>query len=305
MNPSNRIILAGGSGFIGAALAHEFTQRGHEVVILTRSPRPRPNGVREVAWDGKNSGDWVQLLDGAETIINLTGKNINCPHTPENLRKITASRVDSVNAIAQAITQVKTPPRTWIQSSATGFYGDTGNDLCDETSPSGHDALAKVCREWEAAFTSSPCPQTRKVILRLGVVLGHEGGAFPILLGLTKAFLGGAAGSGRQYISWIHLSDLTQIFVTASEQKDLQGTFNAVAPNPVRNAEFMRELRGTLHRPWSPPVPKFAIKLGAWLTRSDPSLSLTSQRCAPQRLMKVGFVFKFSHLRPALDDLCA
>ena len=305
MSHTNRIILAGGSGFIGTALAREFTRRGHEVVILTRSPRPRTDGTREVAWDGKNPSDWVQLLEDAETIVNLTGKNINCPHTPENLRQITASRVDSVTAIAHAITQVKTPPRTWIQTSATGFYGDTGDHLSDETSPSGQDALAKVCREWEAAFTSSPCPQTRKVILRLGVVLGHEGGAFPILSRLTKAFLGGAAGNGRQYISWIHLADLMQIFMAVSEREDLQGTFNAVAPNPVTNAEFMRELRGALHRPWSPPVPKFAIRLGAWLTRSDPSLSLTSQRCATQRLMKAGFVFKFPQLRPTLDDLCA
>lgn len=305
MNPLNRIILAGGSGFIGTALAREFTRHGLEVVILTRSPRPRADGIREVAWDGKSPGEWVQLLDGAETIVNLTGKNINCPHTPENLRQITASRVDSAKAIAQAITQVKTPPGTWIQASATGFYGDTGNHLCDETSPSGHDALAKVCREWEVAFTSSPCPQTRKVILRFGLVLGRDGGVLPILSGLTKAFLGGAVGSGRQYISWIHLADLMQIFVAASERQDWQEAFNTVAPNPVTNAEFMRELRGALHRPWSPPVPKFAVKLGAWVTRSDPSLSLTSQRCAPQRLMKAGFTFKFLHLRPALDDLCA
>jgi uncharacterized protein (TIGR01777 family) len=305
MNPANCIILAGGSGFVGTAASRELIRRGHEVVVLTRSPQPRTDGVREVAWDGKNPGEWVQLLDGAEAIVNLTGKNINCPHTPENLHQITASRVDSVKAIAQAMAQLKTPPRTWIQASATGFYGDTGDHLCAENSPNGQDALAKVCQEWEAAFTGSPCPKTRKVTLRLGVVLGREGGAFPILSGLTKAFLGGAVGSGRQYISWIHLADLIQIFMAALEREDLQGTFNAVAPDPVMNAEFMRELRGALHRPWSPPVPKFAVKLGAWVTRSDPSLSLTSQRCAPQRLLKAGFTFKFSHLRPALDDLCA
>ncbi len=160
MNPSTRIILAGGSGFIGTALAREFTRHGLEVVILTRSPRPRTDGIREVAWDGKNPGEWVQLLDGAETVINLTGKNINCPHTPENLRQITASRVDSVNAIAQAITQVKnfTAGNLDFQASATGFMAIPVTICAMRLLPVAMMPWQRVCREWEVAFTSSPCP---------------------------------------------------------------------------------------------------------------------------------------------------
>ena len=304
MNKTNRIILAGGSGFIGTALAGEFIRRGWEVVVLTRSPRTRTDAAREVAWDAKNPGEWVQFLEGARAVINLTGKNVNCQHTPENLRLITASRVDSVNAIALAMARLQTPARVWVQASATGFYGDTQDRLCDETSPNGNDALARVCREWEAAFVSAALPKSRIVIVRIGFVLGRAGGALPVLTRLTKAFLGGAAGNGRQYVSWIHLADLVQMFVAAVEREELTGVFNGVAPNPVTNAGVMRELRRALHRPWSPPVPEMAVKLGARLMRSEPSVALVSQRCAPRRFSAAGFDFKFPELRPALADLC-
>ena len=303
MNPK-RIILAGGSGFIGTALAHELIRRGHEVIVLTRSPRKRTDGVREVAWDGIKLGEWVPCLDGAEAVVNLTGKNINCPHTPDNLREITASRVDSVHVLAAALSQVKAPPRVWLQASATGFYGDTKDRLCEETSPNGTDALSAICRDWENAFAGANLPGTRKVTLRIGFVLGRESGALPVLARLTKLFLGGAVGSGRQYISWIHLADLVQMFVAAIENQNLSGTFNAVAPNPVTNAEFMRELRRALHRPWSPPAPEFAVRLGARLMGSEPSLALVSQRCAPKRFAEAGFGFQYPQLAPALTDLC-
>lgn len=299
-----RIIIAGGSGFIGTALAGEFSRRGHAVVVLTRSPRERADGVREVAWDGAGTGEWIQHLDGAAAVINLTGKNINCPHTPENLLGITASRVNSVQALAAALARTKTPPRVWVQASATGFYGDTGNNLCDETAANGGDALSKICRDWEDAFAAVSVPATRKVTLRIGFVLGRESGALPVLARLTKLFLGGAVGSGRQYISWIHLADLVQIFVAAVENEKLSGIFNAVAPNAVTNAEFMRELRRALHRPWSPPAPELAVKLGARLMGSEPSLALVSQRCAPKRLLAAGFQFQFAELATALRDLC-
>lgn len=301
---SKRIVIAGGSGFIGAALAREFVRRGYEVIVLTRRSRQRRDGVREVVWDGEHPGDWIHFLDGAEAVINLTGKNINCPHTPENLRAITASRVNSVNAIAAAMLQVKTPPRVWVQASATGFYGDTKNVLCDEAALNGHDALARICRDWEAAFAGANLPATRKVTLRIGFVLGRAGGALPVLARLTKLFLGGAVGSGRQFISWIHLADLVQMFVAAVEQEKLAGIFNAVAPTAVTNAEFMRDLRRALDRPWSPPAPGFAVKLGARLMGSEPSLALVGQRCTPKKFLAAGFPFEFTELAPALNDLC-
>ena len=299
-----RIVIAGGSGFIGRALAGEFSARNFDVVILTRAPRERGDGVREIEWDGKHIGEWIAFLDGAEAVINLTGKNINCPHTPENVRAITASRVDSVNAIAAALAHVKTPPRVWVQASATGFYGDTGDAVCGENSPAGKDTLAEICQRWESAFANAAAPKNRKVTLRIGFVLGRDGGALPVLSKLTKWFLGGAAGGGRQYISWIHLADLVRMFVAAVERENLAGTFNAVAPGAVTNAEFMRELRRALHRPWSPPAPEFAVRLGARLMQSEPSLALAGQRCVPEKFLEVEFPFQFPHLRAALENLC-
>ena len=303
MNPK-RIVIAGGSGFIGRALAQAFLTRGFEVAILTRTPRERADGIREIAWDGKNPGAWISALDGAEALINLTGKNINCPHTPDNVRGITASRVDSVNALAGALGQIKNPPRVWVQASATGIYGDTGNLACDENSVAGDNTLAQICRQWDAAFAVANIPQTRKVTLRIGFVLGRDGGALTVLSRLTRWFLGGAAGSGRQYISWIHLADLVQMFVTVVERENFTGTFNAVAPDGVTNADFMRELRRVLHRPWSPPAPEFAVRLGSWLMQSESTLALVSQRCVPAKFLETNFSFQFPKLPAALENLC-
>jgi uncharacterized protein len=303
-----RILLAGGSGFIGQALGRALAARGYEVIVLTRTPR-QSSGFREVEWDGAHIGEWIQFLGDAEAVVNLTGRNVNCPHTPENLREILDSRVNSVQAIAQSIPHVnipniKKPPRVWVQASAVGFYGDTGDRLCDESSPAGTDALAGVCKRWEAAFNSADTPNTRKVGLRIGFVLGREGGALPVLSKLTKWFLGGSAGSGKQFISWIHLEDLTRMFIAAIERVDLSGTYNAVGLNPETNRFFMHEIRHVLRRPWSPPVPKFAVRMGARWMKSEPSLALTSQCCAPIRFLESGFEYQFSKLRPALEDLC-
>lgn len=298
-----RIVLAGGSGFIGRALAASLVARGYEAVVLTRTPRKREDGVTEITWDGKSPGAWAQSLDGAEAVVNLAGRGINCRHTPENLREIIESRVNSVQAISAAIQQTAVPPRAWVQSSAIGFYGDRGNVVCDENSPAGNDSLAEICRQWEGAFNSSSVPKTRKAVLRIGFVLGMDGGALPVLAGLTKAFLGGAVGNGRQYISWIHLADLVQMFIAAIERNELAGGFNGTAPNPATNKDFMRELRRVLHRPWSPPAPEWAVKTGSRLMGSEASLALASQRCVPQRMLAAGFKFQFADLRGALRNL--
>jgi uncharacterized protein (TIGR01777 family) len=192
---AKRIILAGGSGFIGTALAHEFVRRGYEVIVLTRQPKARPDKIKEVAWDGKTPEKWTQELEGATAVINLTGKNIDCRHTPENLIEINKSRENSVNVIGRAVTKLQKPPRVWVQASAVGYYGDTGDLICTENGSPGDDALSKVCKLWEAAFNDLNLPMTRKVTLRIGFVLGREGGGFPVLAGLTKKFLGGAAWS--------------------------------------------------------------------------------------------------------------
>lgn len=283
--------------------------------MLTRSPRERADGVREIEWDGLRQGGWFESLDGAEAVINLAGKNINCPHTPRNVRELTGSRVNSVRAVAAAISRVAQPPRVWAQAGAIGFYGDASDRWCDEAAPAGRGTLANICRDWEAAFLGTAPPlangrqetgpaATRRVLLRIGMVLGRGGGALPVLVRLTKWFLGGRAGSGRQFVSWVHLGDLARMFVAAVERTDLSGVLNAVGPNPVTNAEFMRQLRRAVHRPWSPPVPEFAMRLGGRLIGAEPSLALISQRCAPKRLTEMGFEFQFPDVDSALEDLC-
>lgn len=297
-----RIVIAGGSGFIGSALAREWLGRGGDVVVLTRSPRKRDDGVTEVEWSGGHMGEWIKHLDGADAVINLTGKNVNCPHTPENVRELMESRVNSVRAIAVALGHVKTAPRVWVQAGAIGYYGDAGERICDETSPNGMDALADTCRQWEYAFNNALAPKTRKVLLRIGVVLGRDGGALPVLARLTKWFLGGSAGSGQQFMSWIQIKDLMRVFDESIARQDLSGTFNAVAPNAVRNKDFMSELRRALHRPWSPPASAWAIKIGARLMKTEPSLALAGCRVVPKRLAEMGFQFQFPELGVALKD---
>lgn len=298
----SRIILAGGSGFIGNALATALCERGREVVVLTRRPRIRPDGVKEVAWDGESLGNWEQFVDGADGVINLAGKSINCVFTAGNRQLILNSRVNSVRAIATAIHQATKPPRVWIQAGAIGYYGQTYAPV-DEASPNGSGFLAETCHAWEEAMRLYPLPPTRTVTLRFGAVLGRNGGALPPLLRLTRCFLGGAAGNGHQFISWVHLTDVVRVMMRVMEDESWQGAYNVTSPNPVTNAEFMRELRRFLDRPWSPPAPAWTVRLFAPLLGTDASLALESQRVLPRRLVEGGFQFHFPELQGALLDL--
>ena len=297
-----RIVLAGGSGFVGQALARRLLADGHEVIVLSRgAPRNACGAV--VPWDGSTPGDWATALEDTWAVVNLTGKNINCRQTRCNRREIVRSRVASVQAVSEAVRRCRRPPRVFVQATAVGIYGEGGDKVCDESTPPGDSFLAETCRQWEKALEESPTPGVRRVVLRLGVVLGREGGAFPPLARLARWFLGGAVGNGRQYISWLHLADAVRIFRDAIDREDFQGTYVAASPQPAANAQFMRELRAALHRPWSPPVPAWAIRLGAWLAGIDAELALSGQRCAPRRLMAQGFAYEFAELRRALENL--
>ena len=298
-----RIVLAGGSGFVGQLLSPFLVSKNCEVIVLTRAEPDHGGAVRNVHWNGKTVADWVEFVNGAYAMVNLTGRSINCRHTPENRREIIDSRVDSVRVLGQAIGRCAQPPQVFLQIAGVGIYGDKGERICDETTAPGDDFMTEVCQKWEAAFDSVDAPKTRKVLLRLGVVLGPNGGFLGLLGRLTRWFLGGQVGSGRQYISWIHVTDLSRMMLASIENQELTGTLNATSPNPVTNAEFMRELRRALHRPWSPPVPEFAARIGSWLMGTEASLALVSQRCAPKRFLENGFNFEFPTLRPALTNI--
>ena len=298
-----RVVLAGGSGFLGQQLARELLARHYEVVVLTRSPRRRSDGVAEAEWNGTHIGEWIQYLNKAEAVVNLAGRNVNCRHTAKKILEIAESRVNSVRVLVAAFHHIVHPPRVWVQAGAIGFYGDQGDQSCDEGTPAGEDKLAGVCRQWEDAFNSVVAANTRRVLLRIGFVLGGSGGGLPVLARLSRRFLGGTVGSGKQYISWIHLADLNRMFIDAIERKDLSGTFNATAPNPARNKEFMSALRRALHRPWGLPAPALGVRVGAWLMQTEASLALCGCRCAPKRFIAAGFHFQFPDLLGALKDI--
>jgi uncharacterized protein len=299
-----RIILAGGSGFLGRLLSEDLASRGIDVVVLTRSPSSRSGPVREVGWDGTSVGDWAAELDGAEAVINLAGKNVNCRYTPANRREINQSRVDSVRAIGEAIRRCDRPPKVWVQTASTAIYGDAGDRICDESAPPGTGFPVETCLLWESAFNAELTPATRGVLLRISFVLGRGGGALQMLAGLARWFLGGTVGSGRQYISWIHAADMLRVFRRAIENPETSGVYNATGPNPVTNAHFMRSLRIAVGRPWSPPAPAWAVRLGSWVMRTEAELALTGRRCTPRRLVEGGFQFSFPDVGVALRDLC-
>ncbi len=307
------MILAGGSGFLGQDLARVLLAKGCEVVVLTRRPgaggetgknETRDLGsYREVEWDGRTVGAWAGLLDGARAVVNLAGRSVNCRHTPQNRREIVDSRVDSVKVIGAAIRKCARPPEAWVQASTLAIYGDLADQWCEEDSPSGTGFPAEVTIAWEKALAEEQTPGTRKVALRIGFVLGRDGGALKVLAKLARLGLGGTTGSGRQYISWIHLDDMSRMFVEAIERGDWEGPFNATGPEPVTNQEFMRELRRAVNRPWSPPAPAWAVRVGAWFMGTEGDLALTGRRCAPRRAMEMGFEFRFPGLRGALEEI--
>lgn len=300
---TKRIILAGGSGFLGRLLARHLVERGNHVTLLTRHAGQHIPGVEEFHWDGKTLGPWTRTLEGADAVINLAGKNVNCRYTPSALAEINASRVDSVRVIGQAIAQCKDPPKAWIQTGSLAIYGDAGDRICHEDAPPGTGIPVDTCQRWEQAFADSPTPHTRRVWLRISFVLGRSGGALRTLESLTRYFLGGQVGSGRQYISWIHEDDMMRMFLHAIDAPTMQGFYNATGPQPVTNAEFMRQMRQVLRRPWSPPTPAWAVPIGCWFMRTEPVLALTGRRAMPRRLLDEGFSFHHPDLAGALNHL--
>jgi len=254
----------------------------------------------DIEWDGKSVGPWRERIGGRDTVlINLAGSPISVKWTPENRRKILDSRLEPTRAIGEAISSLNDPPRLWINASAVGYYGDRGDDFLTESAQPGTGFLADVCRQWESC--AEEAAETRLCLPRIGVVLASDGGALPVLAKLTKAFLGGAAGSGRQYMPWIHIDDLAKAFLHIVDE-GIEGPVNLVAPEPARNSEFMAALRARFHRPFSPPIPAFAMRAVGSLIGPDASLVLDSVRAVPQALTDHGFRFKYGDLKTALAN---
>ncbi len=300
----NTIVIAGGGGFIGRHLAEALERQGVRAVILTRSPENHRGPGTPLHWDGRTADPaWVQSLDGAQALVNLAGKNVNCRPTARNRREILDSRVESTRALGQALRQIARPPSIWVQASSLAIYGNAGDRLCDEAARVDPGYPANVCTAWEAALGEALLPGTRAAVLRMGFVLDAECGALPLLARLTRCGLGGSIGNGRQWISWLHRDDLVAMILRAINDPDFPVICNATGPHPVTNSEFMRALRETLRRPWSPPAPAFAVHLGACALGSDPAIALTGRRCVPAALDALGFTCRHPNLVPALHQL--
>ncbi len=289
-----KIVIAGASGFIGHHLSSRILD-SHELIQLVRSG----TGVH---WDGKTLGPWAKELDGADVVINLAGAPVTLPWTQTNKKLILESRTFPTAVIAEAINLAQKPPKVWINGSAVGYYGNRADEILDELSAVGNGFLPETCAQWENA--AGKPPNTRLIFLRTGVVLGTDGGALVPLLRLTSAFLGGAVGSGKQWMPWIHVDDLVSMMFWAIEN-NISGPINGTAPNPVTNADFMTTLRKVVGRPWAPPTPAFGLKLVNKVGGPDPSVLLDSTRAIPKQALDKGFKFEFEDLLPALQDLLA
>ncbi|NNE90439.1 MAG: TIGR01777 family protein [Verrucomicrobiales bacterium] len=302
---SKRIILAGGSGFLGRELAAHLESRGgYEPVILTRNPDGYEGAGRAVFWDGKTLENELRTeIERAAAIINLAGKNVNCRPSEKNREEILTSRTDSVRVLGEAVRNVNEPPPVWIQASSLAIYGDAGDAICDESARVDEGFPANVCTAWEEELGKAILPNIRWAALRIGFVLGKDDGALPFLAKLVKLGLGGSIGNGKQWISWIHLDDMIAQLVEALENPAISGIYNATGPNPVTNADLMTTLRRILNRPWSPPAPAFAVRIGAPILDSDPEIALTGRRCIPKRLTEAGFEFRHPDLESALRDI--
>lgn len=311
-----KIVIPGGSGQLGTHLATRFAEGGHEVVILSRAAEGDDTGlVRQVGWDGETVGAWSEELDGADAVINLAGRSVNCRYTPANRRAIMDSRVDSTNAVGRAITACADPPRVWLQASTATIYAhryDAPNDERTGVIGGGEPDVPEtwrfsidVARAWEQALEDARTPRTRKVALRTAIVMSPDsGGAFDVLLSLVRRRLGGASGDGRQYVSWIHYEDFGRA-VGWLLDSDLAGPVNVAAPEPLPNAEFMRALREAWGVRVGLPATRWMLEVGAVFLRTETELVLKSRRVVPSRLTEAGFTFSHPSWPEAARDLCA
>jgi uncharacterized protein len=309
-----KIVIPGGSGQVGTVLARAFQHDGHEVVVLGRHPRPAP--WRIVPWDTETKGEWASELDGADVVINLAGRSVNCRYNAKNRESILRSRVLSTRVVGEAIAAARRPPRAWLQASTATIYAhriDAPND--EETGILGGDEpdapdtwrfSIAVVKAWEREMDQAEVPGTRKVKMRSAMILSPDrGGIFDTLLMLVRRGLGGTAADGRQYISWIHDSDFVRAVRWIIDQQEFEGAINLSAPNPVPNAEFMRELRRAWGAPIGLPATKWMLEVGSFFMRSETELILKSRRVIPGVLTKRGFAFQFPNWPEAARDLCA
>jgi len=308
-----KVVIAGGSGFLGSMLARGFHENGIEVVVLSRHPKLSPWKVAQ--WDGHSLDTWACEINGADVVINLAGRNVNCRYNERNRQEILRSRVDATRVIRKAIAIAANPPKLWLQMSTATIYAhrtDADNDEFtgiiggnEPGAPEEWRFSTDVATQWEAAVNSAAVPRTRRVILRTAMVMApHPGSPFATLRNLVRLGLGGRAASGKQYISWIHHRDFVRAVDFLIAHDDISGIVNLAAPEPLPNAEFMRAIRDACGARVGLPAAPWMLAAGAWALRSETELILKSRRVVPARLLARGFEFAHPAWPEAARDLC-
>ena len=306
--PFGKVVIAGGSGFLGVSLAHALAEQGGEVVIVSRNP-PRCTGPwKHVVWDGRTIGPWIHELDGAQGVVNLTGRSVDCIKSPDHCDEILRSRVEATRVLGLAMRQVANPPPVWVQMSTAHIYGDPPSAVCTEDSALGYGLAPDVGRAWEEAYRDAVLPSQKQVILRTSFVIGRDRGAgcgaMAKLVPLARWGLGGRVGSGRQGMSWIHEVDMNRLFLRSLTDPAITGVYIASAPHPVPQVEFMRELRLAVGMPIGLPATEWVVRLGArWLLRTDPELALYGRFVVSRRLADERFQFAYPQLPGALAEI--
>lgn len=309
-----KIVIPGGSGQVGTILARHYHARGDEVVVLSRNPGGEP--WRTVGWDGATMDGWSREFDNADVIVNLAGRSVNCRYHAANRRAMMDSRVNSTRVVGRAIAEATHPPRVWLQASTATIYAhrfDAPNDeatgVMGGDEPGAPDTWRfsiEVAKAWERALDDSQTPRTRKVAMRSAMTMSPDRcGIFDVLLGLVRRGLGGRAGDGRQYVSWVHETDFIRAVEWLVERDGLSGPVNIASPNPLPYAEFMRGLREAAGVRIGLPATQWMLEVGAFFMRTETELVLKSRRVTPKRLLDSGFVFERPVWRDAAADLVA
>lgn len=304
-----KLIIPGGSGFLGLQLARHFVAKDWTVYILSRQQKKSEGKIHFLNWDGKTLGAWAKEIDGADVIVNMAGRTVNCRYNDSNKKQILDSRIDSTRILGEAVAQATNQPKVWINSSSATIYQDTRGTLPANNEYDGKigtDFSMNICKAWEKEFTEAPCDSVRKIALRTAIVIGKEpGGAMEYLMNLSKLWLGGTQGSGQQFVSWVHLVDFGRVIEFLIEKEHISGIVNCAAPNPVTNQTFMKELRLAVGRSWGLPMPKFLLEFGAIFLRTQTELVLKSRKVVSKRLEEEGFQFKYPTIQAAFEEICS
>jgi len=299
-----KIVLAGGNGYLGGVLAGYYRHIAEEVIILSRKPKATDHNIKTILWDGKTKGDWIQEIEGADMLVNLCGKNVNCRYTLKNREEIIRSRVIPTALLNEVVGELSSPPALWINITSATIYRHAEDFAQDEaTGQIGYGFSIDVCRQWEDAFFSEYKAPVRKVALRMGIVLGRSDSVFPRLLNLVRFGLGGKQGNGRQYVSWVHEQDVARSTEWILDHAEMNGVINCTAPEAIKNADLMYALRKSYGMPIGLPTPAWLLNIGARIIGTETELILKSRWVAPKRLLDSGYQFLFTKADYAIDDI--